>query len=184
MAIQTEWGNKDYADIMAVLDQALASHRWIDPERVGVTGGSYGGFMTNWIVGHTDRFKAAVTGRSICDWRSMVGTGDFGPYWIKRFGDAAPWVDDSLYRQQSPITYVENVKTPILIEHQEGDLRCPVDQAMMWYSAIKFLGKAPVRLVTYPGEFHGMSRNGKPWNRIHRLTEITAWFAQYLAPRS
>ncbi|HWI60812.1 MAG TPA: S9 family peptidase [Symbiobacteriaceae bacterium] len=181
MAIAKEWGNKDYADVMAILDQAIAENAWIDPNRLGVTGGSYGGFMTNWIVGHTDRFKAAVTGRSICDWRMMVGAGDGGPYWIKKFDGVPFWVDDSGYRQQSPITYVGNVKTPILIEHQEGDLRCPIDQGMMWYSAIKFLGQAPVRFVTYPGEFHGMSRNGKPWNRIHRLNEIVGWFAQYLA---
>ncbi len=178
-AIQREWGKHDYADVMAVLDEAIAQHDWIDTDRLGVTGGSYGGFMTNWIVGHTDRFKAAVTGRSICDWRVMAGTGDGGPYWIKRVAKA-PWVDDSWYKQQSPITYVENVKTPILIEHQEGDLRCPIDQAMMWYSAIKWLNKAPVKLVTYPGEFHGMSRNGKPWNRIHRLREIVGWFDAYL----
>jgi dipeptidyl aminopeptidase/acylaminoacyl peptidase len=169
MAIAHDWGNVDYADLMAVLDQAIAENPWIDTNRLGVTGGSYGGFMTNWIVGHTDRFKAAVTGRSICDWRSMVGTGDAGPFWIKLFGGVAPWVDDARYKQQSPITYVENVKTPILIEHQEGDLRCPVDQGMLWYAAIKWLNKAPVRFVTYPGEFHGMSRNGKPWHRIHRL---------------
>jgi dipeptidyl aminopeptidase/acylaminoacyl peptidase len=180
-AIAIEWGNKDYADIMAVLEKALAENPWIDADRLGVTGGSYGGFMTNWVVGHTDRFKAAVTGRSICDWRSMVCTGDGGPYWMKKFGGVAPWIDDAAYKQQSPITYVENVKTPILIEHQEGDLRCPVDQGMAWYSAIKYLNRAPVRFVTYPGEFHGMSRNGKPWNRIHRLNEITGWFAQYLA---
>jgi len=175
MAIAKEWGNLDYKDLMAVLDTAIAENPWIDTERLGVTGGSYGGFMTNWIVGHTDRFKAAVTGRSICDWRMMVGTGDFGSYWIRKFDGVAPWVDDTHYKQQSPITYVGNVKTPILIEHQEGDLRCPIDQGMMWYTAIKYLNKAPVRFVTYPGEFHGMSRNGKPWNRIHRLGEIVSW---------
>ena len=181
MAIAKEWGNLDYKDLMAVLDTAIAENPWIDTERLGVTGGSYGGFMTNWIVGHTDRFKAAVTGRSICDWRMMVGTGDFGSYWIRKFDGVAPWVDDTHYKQQSPITYVGNVKTPILIEHQEGDLRCPIDQGMMWYTAIKYLNKAPVRFVTYPGEFHGMSRNGKPWNRIHRLGEIVSWFERYLA---
>jgi dipeptidyl aminopeptidase/acylaminoacyl peptidase len=179
-AITTEWGNKDYADLMAILDTAIAQNDWIDTDRLGVTGGSYGGFMTNWIVSHTNRFKAAVTGRSICNWSAMVGTGDFGFYWIQRFGGKAPWIDDTIYKQQSPITYVENVVTPILIEHQEFDLRCPLEQGQMWYSAIKWLGKAPTKLVTYPGEFHGMSRTGKPWHRIHRLQEITAWFAQYL----
>lgn len=178
-AIAAEWGNLDYQDLMAALDQALAENPWIDADRLGVTGGSYGGYMTNWIVGHTDRFKAAVTGRSICDMRLMAGTGDVGTYWIRRVG-VAPWVDDTVYKQQSPITYVENVTTPILIEHQEGDLRCPLDQGMTWYTAIKYLNKAPVRFVRYPEEFHGMSRTGKPWNRIHRLKEVTAWFAKYL----
>jgi len=179
-AIQIEWGKRDYADLMAVVDQAIEDNPWIDANRLGVTGGSYGGYMTNWIVSHCDRFKAAVTGRSVVDWRSMVGSGDMGAEWIQRFGKAAPWVDDTVYKQQSPITYVENVRTPILIEHQEGDLRCPIDQGMLWFTAIKHLGKAPVRLVTYPEEFHGMSRDGKPWNRIHRLKEIAAWFDSYL----
>ncbi|HEY8346118.1 MAG TPA: S9 family peptidase [Symbiobacteriaceae bacterium] len=180
MAIQREWGNKDYADIMAVLDQAIAENPWIDPDRLGVTGGSYGGYMTNWIVSHTDRFKAAVTGRSVVDWRAMSGTDDVGPTWTKRAAGVPHWVDDSWYKQQSPITYVENVRTPILIEHQEGDLRCPVEQALMWYTAIKYLNRAPVKLVLYPNEFHGMSRTGKPWYRVHRLVEISNWFNQYL----
>lgn len=177
-AIRCDWGNKDYADVMAALDQAIAENPWIDPERLGVTGGSYGGYMTNWIVSHTDRFKAAVTGRSVVDWRAMMGTGDFIDF--REAGGVPYWVDDTWYKQQSPITYVENVRTPILIEHQEGDLRCPLEQGLIWYSAIKYLGKAPVRLVLYPEEFHGMSRNGKPWNRIHRLKEISGWFNQYL----
>jgi dipeptidyl aminopeptidase/acylaminoacyl peptidase len=178
-AISQEWGNRDYRDLISLLDTALAENSWIDPDRVGVTGGSYGGFMTNWIVGHTDRFRAAVTGRSIADWRAMVGTGDMGAHWIRRPG-VPFWQDDSWYTQQSPITYVENVRTPILIEHQEMDLRCPLEQAYIWYTALKYLGKAPVKLVLYPEEFHGMSRTGKPWNRIHRLKEVLAWFDTYL----
>lgn len=179
-AIYKDWGNRDYADIMAVVDTAVAQYPWIDPDRLGVIGGSYGGYMTNWIIGHTNRFAAAVTGRSICDWRSMSLVSDFGPDWVTQPAGAGYWKDESWYRQQSPITYVENVTTPILIEHQEGDLRCPVDQGMAWFAAIKFLGRAPVKLVVYPEEFHGMSRNGKPWNRIHRLREILAWFGTYL----
>lgn len=180
MAIQKEWGNKDYADVIAALDQAIVDNPWIDTRRLGITGGSYGGFMTNWAVGHTDRFAAAVTGRSICDWRAMTGTGDGGPFWFKKTAGVPHWVDDAWYKQQSPITYVEHVKTPILIEHQEGDLRCPLEQGQIWFSAIKHLGRAPVRFVCYPDEFHGMNRTGKPWNRIHRLSEITSWFNQYL----
>jgi len=177
-AIRCDWGNRDYADVMAALDQAIAENPWIDPDRLGVTGGSYGGYMTNWIVSHTDRFKAAVTGRSVVDWRAMMGTGDLIDF--RETGGVPYWEDDTWYKQQSPITYVANVRTPILIEHQEGDLRCPLEQALIWYSAIKYLGKAPVRLVLYPEEFHGMSRNGKPWNRVHRLQEISNWFNQYL----
>lgn len=177
-AIQCDWGSRDYADVMAVLDQAIAENPWIDPDRLGVTGGSYGGFMTNWIVSHTDRFKAAVTGRSVVDWRAMAGTSDF--FEFRETGGVPYWEDDAWFKQQSPISYVANVRTPILIEHQEGDLRCPVEQALIWYSAIKYLGKAPVRLVLYPEEFHGMSRSGKPWHRVHRLKEISSWFNQYL----
>lgn len=179
-AIRGRWGSHDYADLMAIVDQALAENDWMDAGRLGVTGGSYGGYMTNWIVSHTDRFRAAVTGRSIADWRSMIGSGDGGARWIQNAGGVPPWADDAWYKQQSPITYVENVRTPILIEHQEGDLRCPIDQAMLWFTAIKYLGKAPVRFVSYPDEFHGMSRNGKPWNRVHRLNEIVTWFDTYL----
>lgn len=180
MAIQREWGGADYADLMATVDQALQDNDWIDPDRLGVTGGSYGGFMTNWIVGQTDRFKAAVTGRSIADHRATTGTGDLGPFRFKRNEDVPFWKDRDWYDDQSPIMYVENVTTPILIEHQEDDLRCPIEQAQIWYSAIKYLDKAPVRLVVYPKESHGMSRTGKPWHRIHRLREMLNWFHTYL----
>ncbi len=182
-AIRYEWGNKDLEDIYTGLDAAIARFDWIDPERLGVGGGSYGGYMTNWIVGHTDRFKAAVSGRSVVDWRAMVGTGDGGWDWTRRAGGVPPWVDDTWYRQQSPITYVENIRTPLLIENQEGDLRCPLEQGMMLYSAVKWLGRAPVRFVRYPDEFHGMNRTGKPWNRIHRLREMRDWYLRYLVPR-
>lgn len=179
-AIQHEWGNEDLADIYAGLDYAIQQESWIDPGRLGVAGGSYGGFMTNWIVSHTDRFKAAVTMRSIADWRVMVGTGDGGWHWIRRAGGVPPWEDDTWYRQQSPITYVANISTPLLIEHQEGDLRCPIEQGEMLYAAVKFLDRAPVKFVRYPGEFHGMSRNGKPWHRVHRLQQMTDWFDEHL----
>jgi len=183
-AIREEWGNKDMADVMAGLDEAIRRFDWIDPDRLGITGGSYGGYLTNWIIAHTDRFKAAVSGRSVAEWRAMVGTGDFGWAWTERFGNAYPWgPDDERYRQQSPITYASNITTPLLIEHQEGDLRCPINQGEMLFTAVKAAGKAPVRFVRYPDEFHGMSRTGKPWHRIHRLDEIVRWFALYLEGR-
>lgn len=179
-AIQREWGNLDLKDIYAGLDAAIEGHPFIDSERLGVGGGSYGGYMTNWIIGHTNRFKAAVSGRSVVDWQAMVGTGDGGWGWVDRAGGVPPWRDDSWYRQQSPITYVDNIVTPLLIENQEGDLRCPIEQGMILYSAVKWLRKAPVRFVRYPDEFHGMNRGGKPWHRVHRLKEIVRWYERYL----
>lgn len=179
-AIQKEWGHLDYEDIMAGLDTALEKYPWIDKQRLAVAGGSYGGFMTNWIVSHTNRFKAAITMRSVVDWKAMVGTGDGGWHWMRRAG-VAPWqADDAWYRRQSPITYVENITTPLLIEHQEGDLRCPIEQGEILYTAVKYLNKAPVKFIRYPGEFHGMSRNGKPWHRIFRLNSFTDWLKEYL----
>ncbi len=181
-AIQKEWGNLDYADIMAGLDTALTDNPWIDATRLGVAGGSYGGYMTNWILGHSQRFAAAVTMRSVVDWRAMVGTGDGGWHWMLRAGGTPPWQDDTWYRQQSPITYVDNFNTPLLIEHQEGDLRCPIEQGEMLYTAVKYLNRAPVKFVRYPGEFHGMSRDGKPWHRVHRLESMSDWLNTYLIP--
>ena len=119
--------------------------------------------------------------RSVVDWRGMIGTGDLGWMWVRRAGDVWPWdEDDGWYRQQSPITYVENITTPLLIEHQEGDLRCPLDQGMMLFTAMKYFDRAPVKFIRYPGEFHGMSRNGKPWHRVYRLNTFTEWFDHYL----
>ncbi|PSR28508.1 MAG: S9 family peptidase [Sulfobacillus thermosulfidooxidans] len=181
LAIQHEWGNLDYQDIMAGLDTALAENPWIDKDRLAVAGGSYGGYMTNWIIGHSQRFKAAITMRSVVDWKAMVGTGDGGWHWMRRAHNQKPWQsDDDWYRQQSPITYVENITTPLLIEHQEGDLRCPIEQGEILYTAVKYLNKAPVKFIRYPEEFHGMSRNGKPWHRIFRLNSFTDWLAQYV----
>ena len=183
-AIRYEWGNLDLKDIYTGLDAAIERNAWIDADRLGVGGGSYGGYMTNWIIGHTNRFKAAVSGRSVVDWRAMIGTGDGGWDWTRRAGGVPPWADDTWYRQQSPITYVEQINTPLLIENQEGDLRCPIEQGMMLYTAVKWLGKAPVRFVRYPDEFHGMNRTGKPWNRIHRLRELSDWYLEYLQTES
>jgi dipeptidyl aminopeptidase/acylaminoacyl peptidase len=181
MAIQNEWGRLDYDDIMAGLDAAIVQNDWIDKDRLAVAGGSYGGYMTNWIVGHSHRFRAAITMRSVVDWKAMVGTGDGGWHWMRRAHGVAPWQpDDAWYRQQSPMTYVENITTPLLIEHQEGDLRCPIEQGEMLYTAVKYLNRAPVKFIRYPGEFHGMSRNGKPWHRVFRLNSFTEWLEQYL----
>ncbi len=179
-AIQYEWGGHDYTDVLAGLEAALANNPWIDPERVAIAGGSYGGYMTAWAIGHTNRFKAAICSRPVIHWAAQVGTTDGGWRWMRRAKDVPPWVDDSWYKQQSPWSYMENMQTPVLIEVQENDLRCPIEQGQMLYSGLKFLNKAPVKFVRYPNEFHGMSRNGQPWHRVHRLHMIVDWLRTYL----
>lgn len=99
---------------------------------------------------------------------------------MRRAKDVTPWVDDTWYKQQSPWSYMENMQTPVSIEVQENDLRCPIEQGQMLYSGLKFLNKAPVKFVRYPDEFHGMSRNGQPWHRVHRLHMIADWLQQHL----
>lgn len=179
-AIQYEWGNLDYIDVLAGLDTALQQNPWIDSQRVAIGGGSYGGYITAWAVGHTNRFRAAICSRPVVYWAGEVGTTDGGWLWMRRAKGVRPWNDDSWYKQQSPWTYVENMQTPMLLEVQEGDLRCPIEQGQMLYTAVKFLNKAPIRFVRYPNEFHGMSRNGQPWHRLHRLDQIVEWLQRYL----
>jgi dipeptidyl aminopeptidase/acylaminoacyl peptidase len=133
------------------------------------------------MVGHTNRFKAAVTMRSVVNRWSAMGTSDTGYNRISQFGTENWWEEQNLgpYLKQSPILHASKIETPLLIEHQENDLRCPIEQGEQLYAALK-LQKKPVKFVRYPGEFHGMSRNGKPWLRIHRLNMLTEWFQEYL----
>ena len=177
--ILADWGNHDYLDVMACLDAALALHPEIDPKRLGVAGGSYGGFLVNWVVGHSDRFAAAVTMRSVVNRMSAMGTSDMGYLRTRQFDGRLWWEDIEPYLHQSPLMWASNIRTPLLIEHQEGDLRCPIDQGEQLYAALKVLGRE-VRFVRYPGEFHGMSRTGKPWHRVHRLITIQEWFDAHL----
>ena len=176
--IMGEWGDKDYKDVMSGLDAALALEPSLDPGRLGVTGGSYGGFMVNWIVSHNDRFRVAVTSRSVVNRMSAMGTSDLGYLRIPQYGPLW-WENPEPYLQQSPLTYASAIHTPLLIEHQEGDLRCPLDQGEQLYAALKVLGRETL-FVRYPGEFHGMSRTGKPWNRVHRLRTMVEWFKGHI----
>jgi dipeptidyl aminopeptidase/acylaminoacyl peptidase len=180
--IEGDWGHHDYEDVIAALDGALAAHPDIDPGRLGVAGGSYGGFMVNWIVGHTDRFRAAVTMRSVVNRMSAMGTSDVGYQRVPQFDGKLWWEDPAPYLHQSPLMWASNVRTPLLIEHQEGDLRCPIDQGEQLYIALKVLGREVV-FVRYPEESHGMSRTGKPWHRVHRLITLADWFDRHLKPR-
>jgi len=169
-----DWGGDDYTDLMAGVDHAL-TFGWVDPRRLYVTGGSYGGFMTNWIVGHTDRFRAAVTQRSISNNVSAFGTSDIGWHFWECEHGATPWRDAQKLVERSPLTYVENVKTPLLILHAERDLRCPIEQAEQLFVALKVLGKEAV-FVRYQDDNHDLTRGGKPRNRIDHCRRIVDWF--------
>ncbi|MCL5116150.1 MAG: S9 family peptidase [Firmicutes bacterium] len=181
-SIMGNWGDKDYRDVMAGLDAALKQWPDLDPERLGVAGGSYGGFMVNWIVSHTDRFRAAVTMRSVVNRFSAMGSSDLGWLRVPQYGSKPWWEDPAPYWQQSPLKYASDIHTPLLIEHQEQDYRLPVEQGEQLYSALKYLGRT-VEMVLYPNESHGMSRTGQPWHRVHRLRTIIGWFDRYLETR-
>jgi dipeptidyl aminopeptidase/acylaminoacyl peptidase len=179
-AIVRDWGEPAMADLMTAVDETLRRHPEIDPERLGVTGGSYGGYMTNWIVGHTDRFKAALTQRSVVKLSSLMLAGDFSGGSTQEFG-AEPWVENEDYRRLSPLTYVENVRTPLLVFHSMQDQRCPIAEGEMFYTALKLL-KREVELVLFPEESHGLSRGGTPSRRLARLHLMRDWFVRHLKP--
>lgn len=175
-AVIGDYGGMDYDDIMAGLDYALSSYHYIDKDQLFVTGGSYGGYMTNVIVTRTDRFKAAVTQRSICNWHSFYGTSDIGFFFTEwQHGHADLWDDAIKLLEISPLHHARNVKTPILILHSEQDLRCPMEQAEQWYIALKRLG-VETKFVRFPDECHELSRSGKPKHRLERLQHLIGWF--------
>jgi len=176
--IPTNYGDRDYKDIMEAVDHVVKAGI-ADERRLGVTGGSYGGYMTNWVVGHTDRFKAAVTQRSISNWYSFFGTSDIGYYFAEEEVGGVPWDNLQHYKEESPITYVENIKTPLLVIHSDEDYRCPIEQGEQLFVALKKLRKETM-MVRFPGENHELSRSGKPRHRIERLNHIVNWFKKYL----
>ncbi len=178
-AIKGAWGGVDYDDLMTVAD-AMAAWPFVDAARLGVGGGSYGGYMTNWIVGHTDRFKAAITMRSISNLHSDSGTSDFG-YFDAQYWGAHTWDDPQRFLDRSPITYVKNVRTPLLILHSENDHRCPVEQAEQFYTALKYL-RQTVEFVRYPEESHGITRGGTPSRRFDHQARTRDWLERFLGP--
>ena len=178
LAVRGAWGLKDSLDVMAGVD-ALLQKGYIDEQRMGVTGGSYGGFMTNWLVGHNDRFKAAVTQRSVVNLASDFGSSDFGWVFADDELETTPWDNLEAYMRLSPITYVKNIHTPLLILHSEQDLRCNIEQAEQLFAALKYLGR-DVQFVRFEGQSHGLSRGGHPKLRLERLRLILGWFEKYL----
>ncbi|MEA3238486.1 MAG: S9 family peptidase [Candidatus Bipolaricaulota bacterium] len=177
-AIWNDWGGADYDDLMAWVDY-VSQRPYIDRDRMGVTGGSYGGYMTNWIIGHTDRFAAAVTQRSVSNLISMYGSSDFNWAFQEEFGNIPPWEDMENYWRQSPIRYIGNAKTPTLVIHSENDMRCPIEQGEQVFVGLKRLG-VDTKMVRFPDEPHGLSRGGRTDRRIARLEQISDWFGRYL----
>ena len=178
-AIRGDWGTPELGDLMAGVDYAVA-RGYVNPERLGVTGGSYGGFMTNWVVSHTDRFKAAVTQRCVTNMISMAGTCDVQLMGDRTYFPSEVWEDPTLYWKLSPLSYVQNIRTPLLILHSEGDFRCPIEQGEQLFIALKRL-KREVEFVRYPPEAsHDLSRSGPPDLRLDRLARIVHWMDKYL----
>ncbi len=177
--IRGKYGTIDYDDIMDFTDLILMNYPEIDKDRIGVTGGSYGGFMTNWIIGHTSRFKAAVSQRSISNWVSFFGTSDIGYYFADDQIASTPWNDIDKMWTHSPLKYANNVITPTLFIHSDEDYRCWIPEGLQMFTALKYHG-VESRFIAFKGENHELSRSGKPKNRIKRLEEITAWFNKYL----
>lgn len=175
----TGWGGADYDDCIAVVDTALDKYSFIDPDRVGVLGGSYGGYMTSWIVTHTDRFAAACSERAVNNLETLEHHSDIAGLFSIEIGPR--FVDDpEAYRKMSPITYVKDMNTPLLILHSEEDLRCPVDQATQLFVACQLLEKPDVEYVLFPGETHELSRSGTPIHRKQRADIIIEFFDKHL----
>ncbi|MDG2292115.1 MAG: prolyl oligopeptidase family serine peptidase, partial [Phycisphaerales bacterium] len=177
-AIHGSWGGKDWEDIRAVTDSMLANPS-INSKRMGVMGGSYGGYMTLWAIGHTNDFAGAITDRCVSNLVSMGGNSDFVDVPDQYFPGAFWDCPDETWHS-SPIRTMGNVETPTLIIHSEGDLRCNVEQADQVFAALQ-VRKIPCAFVRYPRETsHGMSRNGPPDMRLHRLHQILDWWKTYL----
>ena len=172
------YGERDYRDLMEAV-QAVRRTFPVDPRRLGVTGGSYGGFMTNWIIGHTQRFRAALSHRSISNFVSFFGTSDIGWRFAHDEVGGFPWQELQRYWKHSPLAYVNNMHTPLLIMHAEDDFRCPVEQAEQLYTALQVLGRE-VEFIRFPGESHEMTRSGRPQARLANVNAVIAWFSKHL----
>jgi len=170
---------QDYDDLMKAVDVIIDANPWVDADKLGVTGGSYGGVMTNWIITQTTRFAAAVTLRSISNWMSFYGVSDIGWTFGKTELGGDWWDMLDTFMEKSPITHVKNVTTPTMIIHSEEDYRCPMEQGEQLFTALKVLG-VETEFIRFPGESHELSRSGKPKHRAERLEHMIRWFKKYL----
>ncbi|HET7814522.1 MAG TPA: prolyl oligopeptidase family serine peptidase, partial [Candidatus Baltobacteraceae bacterium] len=183
-ALNGNWGNAMFDDVQRAMD-AASLRPSVDTNRLGVSGGSYGGYATLWVISHTNRYKTAIAERAVsnltseqlvADFASKNGFGDFTTY-----GFGNPWDPKSLNYTESPLTYVEDVHTPVMLLHSDDDTRTPIDQTVQEYSALKILGR-PVEFVAVPNENHDLSRDGAPLHRVERLRIEREWLAKYLRP--
>ena len=177
--LRGKYGTVDYTDIMEFTDYVLENYSQIDKNRLGVAGGSYGGFMTNWVIGHTSRFKAAASQRSISNWISDFGTTDIGYFFNEDEHVVNPWNGMEKLWEMSPLKHACNASTPTLFIHSEEDYRCSLSEGLQMFTALKYFG-VEARMVVFKGENHNLSRSGKPKNRIRRLEEILRWFDMHL----
>lgn len=173
------YGTVDYEDLMALTDEVLVRYPQIDEKRLGMMGGSYGGFMANWIIGHTDRFAAVVSQRSISNWISLSMTTDIGFTFDIEQVNGDPWTGLENMWIQSPLKYANHAKTPTLFIQSDQDYRCYMADALQMFSALKYFG-VDARMCLFHGENHELSRGGKPTHRVRRLTEMVNWFEKYL----
>lgn len=177
-AVRLDYGGADYRDNMRVLETALERYDWIDPERLFVTGGSHGGFLTNWITTRTDRFRAAVTQRSVSNWISEAGTQEYPPASMEAEFGGTIWTNYDYYWGRSPLKYADQVVTPTLVIHSDGDKITPIGQGQEWYFALLTNG-VETELAMFQGESHGLSRGGTPVNLVARLELIIEWFRRF-----
>jgi dipeptidyl aminopeptidase/acylaminoacyl peptidase len=174
-----DWGDGPMRDVLGGVE-SLVADGLADPARLGVTGGSYGGYLTSWIVGHDQRFAAAITCRSVNDLSMLMLTGDLsGTDWPEYEFRAYPWQDPDLFRRLSPITYAPNIRTPLLIQHAEQDLRTTLGQAESLFAVLR-RHRRPVRLMRVVGESHELTRSGTPFRRSENLVQVRDWFRHYL----
>ena len=178
MDIRGHYGDTDYVNLMDFTNAVLAKYPQIDPQRLCETGGSYGGFMTNWIIGHTDRFCCAASQRSIANWLAFYGMSDIGFYFAGDQTDGDIYDSPEKLWAQSPLKYAKHVKTPTLFIHSDEDYRCPMAEGIQMYAALLDRG-VEARLCLFHGETHELSRSGKPKHRQRRLQEITDWFEKH-----
>ena len=184
--IRGDYGGTDFQNLMDFTDAVLKAYPNIDKKRLCETGGSYGGFMTNWIIGHTDRFCCAASQRSIANWISMSFISDIGPYFgPDQCGGKGLFGDENTKAlwDHSPLKYAKQVKTPTLFIHSEEDYRCPLPEGMQMMQALAVNG-VETRMVIFKGENHELSRSGKPQHRVRRLKEITEWFEKHTGSKA